>query len=56
MEPEPDLVTVVKTATHRLRTISTAVERLRGAAAIHRSRLEELRRAAPDIDISDVPG
>lgn len=54
---QPD-VEVVKSgvveATHRLRTISSAVDEVGGDAARYRRGLDELARLAPDVDVSGV--
>ena len=41
-------------ATHRLRSISTAIERNGGDSAPYRQALEGLAQAAPDVDVSNV--
>lgn len=44
----------VREATHRLRTISTTLERHRGDATLYRRGLDDLARLAPDIDVDDI--
>jgi hypothetical protein len=44
----------VREATHRLRTIASAVERAGGNAVLYRSALDELAQCAPDVDVSDI--
>jgi hypothetical protein len=52
--PNADVADAVKEATHRLRTITTAVEGAGGNATLYRGGLDGLARYAPDIDVSDV--
>lgn len=44
----------VMEATHRLRTISTAVDGVGGDSTRYRRGLDELARLAPDVDVSGV--
>jgi len=53
-DPHRDLREGVKEATHRLRTISTAVDRSGGDSTLYRSGLARLAEAAPDVDVSEV--
>lgn len=41
-------------ATHRLRTISTAVDQAGGTSTLYRRSLDGLAREAPDVDVSGV--
>lgn len=52
---DPDVVREgVTEATHRLRTITTALEGAGGNAVLYRSGLDGLAREAPDVDVSEV--
>lgn len=53
-DPKADLSDGVREATHRLRTISTAVEGAGGNPTLYRRALEEISSLAPDVDVSDV--
>lgn len=44
----------VRTATHRLRSVASAIEQSGSDARLYRSGLDELARLAPDIDVSDI--
>jgi hypothetical protein len=49
-----DISAGVRTATHRLRTISSAIERAGGNSALYRGALNDLAGCAPDVDVSDI--
>ncbi len=44
----------VRTATHRLRTIATAIEQAGGNSVLFRAALDRLSADAPDVDVSDI--
>jgi hypothetical protein len=52
--PTADVSVGVKEATHRLRTISSALEAAGGNATLYRGGLDGLAQYAPDVDVSDV--
>jgi hypothetical protein len=52
--PQLDVSAQVREATHRLRTISSAVENAGGSSVLYRNALDEIARLAPDVDVSDV--
>lgn len=49
-----DVTELVRTATHRLRTITTAVEGAGADATLYRRGLDGIAQYAPDVDVSDV--
>lgn len=49
-----DVAGEVREVTHRLRTISTTLERHRGDAALYRRGLDDLARLAPDVNVDDI--
>lgn len=53
-QPQVDVTAGVKEATHRLRSISTFIDRSNGDSSLYRKGLEGLAKAAPDVDVSDV--
>lgn len=53
-DPSADVAAGVKEATHRLRTISSALEAAGGNATLYRGGLDGLARYAPDVDVSEV--
>jgi hypothetical protein len=54
VRPEADVTDLVREATHRLRTISTAVANAGGEPVLYRRALDEMARLAPDVDVSDI--
>jgi hypothetical protein len=54
VEPQADVTTGVREATHRLRTISSAVKAAGGNATLYEGALAELARIAPDVDVDDI--
>jgi len=52
-DSEADVHERVCTATHRLHTIASAIERAGGNAALYREALDRLAEYAPDVEISD---
>lgn len=53
-EPDADVTSGVKEATHRLRTISTSIDSVGGESTRYRHGLDDLARIAPDVDVSGV--
>ena len=53
-EPDADVKASVREATHRLRTIVTAMESNGANAAMYRGALDRLAGGAPGVDVSDI--
>jgi hypothetical protein len=53
-QPAADVRSGVMEATHRLRTISTAIDGVGGDSTVYRHALDELATLAPDVDVSGV--
>jgi hypothetical protein len=53
-DPTADVAAGVKEATHRLRTIASALEAAGGNATLYRGGLDGLAQYAPDVDVSAV--
>lgn len=53
-DPRAEVAAGVKEATHRLRTISSALEAAGGNATLYRGGLDGLAQYAPDVDVSEV--
>lgn len=54
LHPQADVAESVREVTHRLRTISTACQRVGLPDQLYRGALNDLVNVAPDIDVSDV--
>ncbi len=52
--PDAEIRDRVREVTHRLRSIATSTEEIRGNAASYRAGLDELARLAPDINVDDI--